>query len=728
MMAHNERSKRNDVPTSQVNGMRAGLAAGLNGDPSGSSLRGQGANKTSRAVSSAVECCGRAVKDDLPNSEGIKRIQTGPFSPESMEFASALRLSKWLSVEENLVLGSSNNPLLVDGAENRPTAHDDVSSPNPYSVISEIEDDESCLWAAGLRGKAKTLVRTFRSMGLVQVRDLQFKVACGQLRKAVRACFGEIHPLAELSLKTVSKVEKGCCTVCEPQFDAMLDQWRSSRFEPVDVDQNHLAEFRAQLGRNVPRGWDEKRTAFVPNGHATSGATRREGGNWNLEPFSHECVPEVVFSSGKPRVVTKYSSWNTARLAPLHQSLYGALKRFGWLLVGPPTAERVSGLNGAEFLSFDYSAATDNIKTEYVRAAIDVLKDKATKLSGEEIASLDVLGDLRIDGKSATRGQPMGSVMSFPLLCLINKTVVDLALTQMMGRGELSFREWTAHRLLVNGDDLLLRNPRRGSRLPEYIRIQGAHVGLVVNMEKTMEDERLAEINSSLFDRGEPVKKFNASALWMDEGVDDVLKIALESCVDSRTFRRIVRANRHILAKQPDKKVVNLPFWAQRICRTDSAIRKAVVSLPEKTRPSPINVMPVVIKPDDYKLSTEDEVKVIEAEVQRVRPAALEAAGKRERFKTRSIPGSQSYTRALKRRDAVRQETTLKCLVKAFESRKWSAVREQEEVAPPPDEYVPSFQLSDKSRIDALVDFIRENKRKAVRHPEVGILPAVIGC
>jgi len=168
-----------------------------------------------------------------------------------------------------------------------------------------------------------------------------------------------------------------------------------------------------------------------------------------------------------------------------------------------------------------------------------------------------------------TRGQPMGSIFSFPLLCLINKTVVDLALTDLLEQGRISFPEWSGHRCLVNGDDLLLREVRKDTNIRDLIAENGRHIGLVVNLEKSMVSENLAEVNSTLFDSCEKIKKQNVSALWMDPEVDDVLGLAWEASTDVRGFVKIVRANAHILSKQPDKKLYAIPAHLQTACRRD---------------------------------------------------------------------------------------------------------------------------------------------------------------
>jgi hypothetical protein len=136
---------------------------------------------------------------------------------------------------------------------------------------------------------------------------------------------------------------------------------------------------------------------------------------------------------------------------------------------------------------------------------------------------------------------------------MINKTVVDLAMNRLLEGTAISFKEWSGHRCLINGDDLLTREVRKNTNLRVYIEQEGAEVGLVVNNEKTMRSDSLCEINSTLFSDCKKVRKFNASSIWMDPGVEDVLGFAASATHDVRTFRKVVRWNSHILAKSRDK-------------------------------------------------------------------------------------------------------------------------------------------------------------------------------
>jgi hypothetical protein len=548
--------------------------------------------------------------------------------------------------------------------------------PNVHNTFGVLSDESlDCSMAVRLRKKARTCVEFFsKELGIKPERDLPSFIPCGQLRSAVRECFPrEVGLLAELSIKTSQKLERSCCRSCEPVFAKRLEYWWEARSRPEEIDEAHLASFGSAFRENVPKGWNRSKYPFIPNGRATQFNKRREGGNWNAEPFSETCRTELVFSSGKPRVVTMYSSYNTEVLQSLHQSLYCRLGKKGWLLVGPPTAERISDLTGGgDYLSFDYMSATDNIKMVYVKRAVEILIERADPvLSEEEIRCLRVVASLRLaDGNSeAGSGQPMGSLMSFPLLCLFNKTIVDLALTDLLQEGQLSFKEWTGHRCLINGDDLLLREPRKDSLLKDRIYYNAACCGMRTNDEKTMSSPTMAEINSTLFVDGSLQKKSNAAALYMKAGTEDVLGYARESTSTVEGFRQCVRANAKFLACQKRKEYRALPLHLKIVCQKDRKIRKALGSMPaESDEDVAANFFPVCPKPEGYSLTREEEIAAIHSRVAWLRPRVLRFAeeGGLTKFdkKPKTVLRNARSWRSVKyEKKPCREEETILCVL-----------------------------------------------------------------
>lgn len=593
-------------------------------------------------------------------------------------------------------------------------------SENSFSVLTNEDDGNACSRQVLLRRRAKKVVSYLANeLSLVPVRELQDLIQCGEFRHAVRKCFADDLPIiCELSIKTSSKVESSCCKTCRPRFEAMVDNWKEQRFIKVEYDPTHLADFKKAFRGNIPKAWNKHKSPYIPNGHATERFKRRDGGNWNLEEYSEECRVELVFSSGKPRVVTCYSAYNTAILTPLHRSLYSEIKRKGWLLVGSPTDESVLNLNGGgEYLSFDYVGATDNIKAVYVQAAVQALIEEAVGLTEEEVRCLRVLSSLKFgDERECHTGQPMGSVMSFPLLCLINKTVVDMALSSLLTEGKISFKEWTSHRCLINGDDLLLKEPRPGVGLRDRVRTSAAAVGMKVNEEKTLVCTQRGEINSTLFINGCKQKKVNASALFMRSEVTDVLGFALESTLTVAGFRRVVRANLPILCKQEKKRVTELPWKYQAVCRKDRRIRNACLAEPSLERTPVANFFTLSPRPNGYDLDIGEEIALITDRVSSVRQRACAAAREKTRVRRVLSDRVHSWRSVMKKEPKRAEEKILTVLARGWEKKIKERLVELDGGLTPA---IQTVRVSDQSLVTDLLDSIRvwRDQRRSYETP-----------
>jgi hypothetical protein len=210
-------------------------------------------------------------------------------------------------------------------------------------------------------------------------------------------------------------------------------------------------------------------------------------------------------------------------------------------------------------------------------------------------------------------------MISFPLLCLINKTTVDLALTDLLNQGVVSFKEWTSHRCLINGDDLLYRDFEQcPGRLLEGIVNHGVMIGLQVNTEKTMVDAEHGEINSTVFLNGVEQKKTNVAALFMGQEVKDVIGFANRSTRSMEGFKSVIWRNRGLLSRQRVKLIEPLPFD-----RFNALIRWRAIRPYLKTFSGwdqiVANLFPVEPVPDGYNLSREEEIEAITLEVKRLR-------------------------------------------------------------------------------------------------------------
>nr|QGZ98423.1 RNA dependent RNA polymerase [Erysiphe necator associated ourmia-like virus 3] len=286
------------------------------------------------------------------------------------------------------------------------------------------------------------------------------------------------------------------------------------------------------------RGWDRgyfERCPQLSLPTTSCSETGRNGGGcrgllaaqrWDREDFCKYVLESVVarprgeakvtsiLSSGKWRIISSPPRVDNA-LRAAHKALYDRLSRFDWLLRGDAKPSSFSGfvsVKGEVFVSGDYEGATDNLNEHVQKALLGYLMDECVEIpkgiqehalsawDGTELrCGLPMCDDDGVlpAGSEFTgvaccksryrrvqrRGQLMGQLMSFPLLCLVNY------LTFLWACGpDVPVR--------VNGDDIVFRAPRDLYDL--WVR-QVGRAGLKLSLGKTMVDSRFFSLNSALF-------------------------------------------------------------------------------------------------------------------------------------------------------------------------------------------------------------------------------------
>jgi len=224
---------------------------------------------------------------------------------------------------------------------------------------------------------------------------------------------------------------------------------------------------------------------------------------------------QAVLEPNKIRIISKGEALPYYSNRPLQKALHASMRHYDcFRLIGRPFSPtdlidlKDRAMPTDQWFSIDYSAATDKLSWKYsgriFRFLIDDLPEYDKKLA------LQVLGphalhypcqDYYDDGKKKgkpyvaykgdqSNGQLMGSILSFPILCLANLGTYLLC-TQVAQDG-WSHRDRLRH-VLINGDDMIYAaDPSLWS---QHVEIAGL-VGLEMSVGKAYQHREYCNINS----------------------------------------------------------------------------------------------------------------------------------------------------------------------------------------------------------------------------------------
>jgi len=215
-------------------------------------------------------------------------------------------------------------------------------------------------------------------------------------------------------------------------------------------------------------------------------------------------VEPVGLAEGlKVRVITKGPPLRQTVLRPLWKKMHSVLRKLKtFQLIGTPVTEEIilnvlgQKLEDDEvYLSGDYEAATDNIKSWASNHAAAVVGNELNLYRVEQRMFTESLTQHIFAGhKPQTQGQLMGSITSFPILCILNATGSRWAV-EMAERRKYSLKDT---KMLINGDDVAIRSRRT---VYEHWKKISAFIGLKESLGKTYVSREFVDINSTSFVR-----------------------------------------------------------------------------------------------------------------------------------------------------------------------------------------------------------------------------------
>nr|WAK77796.1 MAG: RNA-dependent RNA polymerase [Botourmiaviridae sp.] len=373
--------------------------------------------------------------------------------------------------------------------------------------------------------------------------------SCNELARLVKKLLASCpvsDPAQVMAYQSIKKGLPDSCVCMEPSMLAGLVE-NVVNGSPPSLPRGYLEFVKKTVNQLFPKGWDTDYEGFcrraAPPLTGTLATPRSNGGSlrelsgWT-EPSGEirvgsqheyldvvlgkdtgclghpEAALQVVQSAGKPRPLTSFSS-KSFYLKPLHKTIYKRLSGMKWLCRGDVTDDklRTAGFSrklGGVLTSGDYASATDNLSIEVYETCLSVMLKNSCCVPPNIIeyalracrpTLYPDLGDYRsslvisaIEGKwrpveplpPIQKGQMMGSLLSFPLLCLQNYLAFRFATRKFRGRIPV----------IINGDDILFQSPIELSR--QWAEVV-CRIGLQVEPTKTSVEKNWGTLNSTLF-------------------------------------------------------------------------------------------------------------------------------------------------------------------------------------------------------------------------------------
>nr|AXE72932.1 RNA-dependent RNA polymerase [Aspergillus fumigatus mitovirus 1] len=322
------------------------------------------------------------------------------------------------------------------------------------------------------------------------------------------------------AVKSCNRLFDEPCSACDPLlFEEATEDFLNQMAEegvdcgrPAPFSGDPVGLLRRVVRRIIGRDWGRyiDRRARIPNQRGCFDSAGGWGGTLSGKPWECQDLDcgrvrsSVAKTKGKARVVTLQNSYVKEVLRPIHEGLYDALSKKDWLVRGELTEDHLRPLvkdrrEGEDFISGDYSQATNLISRKATLAVVEVLLE-SDHLEPEEKRvlweSFEKITHVNCETGRETRlkrGQMMGSYLSFPILCILNRAFYLIA---RYGNQAPKVRECDVRPARFNGDDCAFCGDE--SFYAAWVSVT-AHYGMVVNHEKTGRSTKRIELNSRVF-------------------------------------------------------------------------------------------------------------------------------------------------------------------------------------------------------------------------------------
>jgi len=310
----------------------------------------------------------------------------------------------------------------------------------------------------------------------------------------------------------------------EPELSSYLDRMAGAGTPPSE---EFMSFVRVEIRKMFPDGWDAvaylgavlssvlTTSSCLQNSRGKGGCRYAVLGLSSVSWCSHEkyvlrCLLEdseakllpsrvcAVETGGKWRVVST-SDVEMSILRPLHTAIYNRLSRFPWLLRGEanPSSFKAFTFSPTEFfVSGDYESATDNLSLPVQQSLLQGIlegtrwvPDHVKKMAREsQVMDLELVSRGKVVRRvTQRRGQLMGNLLSFPLLCVVNYLAF-----RFFGGVE----ETRRIPVKINGDDIVFRAPKH---ICDRWKRGVVGAGLTLSEGKTMVNRHYFSLNSKLF-------------------------------------------------------------------------------------------------------------------------------------------------------------------------------------------------------------------------------------